>query len=201
MSTFWLCTGLKTSFKHKCVRKNLFPGACFFWDSGLSLRELDQKIKFGGIFGYGDSYLEFLFRHFKVIRLHAILQDAAGAVRPHIGKVSGYCHIIGRGSLSCLLRHVTGPFFRVYVKLFLPSIFNSVDFWSSLSWIVLDIELADKNFIKELRVPYDGNVQGYSFSLPEKYKPTKQSIWCTRKLHGLMYNSGCLDYGELANFF
>ena len=80
--------------------------------------------------------------------------------------------------------------FCLYVKLFVPSIFKSVDFWSSMSCIVLDIELADKNFIKELGVFFDGRVQGYSFRPPKTYKPTKQSFWCTRILHEIVWNSG-----------
>ena len=35
---------------------------------------------------------------------------------------------IGGGPNSCLLGHVTGQLFCLYVKIFLPSIFNSVDF-------------------------------------------------------------------------
>ena len=66
-------------------------------------------------------------------------------------------------------------------------------------WTVLDIELADKNVIKELGVFVDGKVQGYSFRPPKKYKPTKQAIWCTRNLHGIVWNSGRLDYSELSN--
>ena len=50
---------------------------------------MDQKIKFGGTIGYGNSYLEFLFRHFKKIGLHARLHDAAGAVRTHSDKGPG----------------------------------------------------------------------------------------------------------------
>ena len=76
------------SFEHNSVRKKFFPTACFCGDSRLSLREMDQKF-FGGTIGYGDSYLEFLFRHFKVFKLHAILRDAAGAVRAHSGKGLG----------------------------------------------------------------------------------------------------------------
>ena len=111
------------TFKHNSVRKNLFLSACFCWDSGLSLRE-DQKFKFG----YGDSYLEFLFRHFKVFGLNAILHDATGAVQTHSGKGPGYCYMIGRGPNSCVLGPVTGPLFCLCVKLFIPSIFNSVNF-------------------------------------------------------------------------
>ena len=77
MSIFRLYPGLKISFEHNGVRKDLFQSACFCWDSRFSLREMDQKFKFGGTIGYGDSYLEFLFRRSKVFRLHAILNGAA----------------------------------------------------------------------------------------------------------------------------
>ena len=148
MSIFRLYPGLKLSFEHNSVRKNLFLSAGFCWDSRLSLGEMDQKFIFGGTIGYGNSYLELLFRHFKIFRLHAILRDAAGAVRAHSGKGPGYCYIIGRGPNSCLLGHVIGILFCLYVKIFLPSIFNSVDFWISMSCIVLDIELTEKNILK-----------------------------------------------------
>ena len=89
---------------------------------------MDQQFKYGGTIIYGDSYLEFLFRHFKVFRLQAILHDAAAALRANSGKGPGYCYMIERGPNSCLLGHVTGLLFCLYVKIFLPSIFNSVDF-------------------------------------------------------------------------
>ena len=134
------------SFEHNSVRKILFLTACFGWDSGLSLREMDQKFKFGGLIGYGNSCLDSVFRYSKVFRLHAILNDAAGAVRSHSGKGRAYCYMIGRGPISCSpghvtgqifclyiprscsLGHVTGQIFCLYIELFLPSIFNSVDF-------------------------------------------------------------------------
>ena len=128
MSIFRLYTGFNMSFEHKSVRRNLFLSACFRWDSGHSLREMDQKFIFGGTIGYGDSYLEFLFRHFKVFKLHAILHDDVGAVRANSDKGPGYCYVIGRGPISCLLGHVTGLLFCLSVKIFPYSIFNSVDF-------------------------------------------------------------------------
>ena len=127
------------------------------------------------------------------------LYDAAGAVRTHSGKGPGYCYMIRRGPSSFLLGHVTGRLFCLYVKLFLPSIFNSVDFWSSLYCIVLDKELADENFIGESGVFIDGKFQGYSFCPPKKYKPTNQAFWRTWNLHGIVWNSGRLDYSELSN--
>ena len=116
------------SIEVNSVRKKLILSACFCWYSRLSLREMDQKFRFGGTIGYGNSYLELLLRQFKIFRPHAILHDAAGAVRAHSGKSPGYCYMIGRGTNSCLLGQVTGLLFCLYVKIFLPSFFNSVDF-------------------------------------------------------------------------
>ena len=65
--------------------------------------------------------------------------------------------------------------------------------------IVLDIELTDINVFKELGIFIDGKVQGYTFCPPKDYKPTRQAIWCTRYLHGIVWNSGRLDYSELPN--
>ena len=128
MSSFLLYLGLKMSFEHNSVCKNVFLRACFCWESGLSLREMDQKFRFGGTIRYGDSYLDSVFRYSKVFRLHAILQDAAGAVRLQTGKRLGYCYMIGRGPNCCLIGHVTGLLFCLYVKVFLLFIFNLVDF-------------------------------------------------------------------------
>ena len=103
--------GLKMSFEHNFVRKNLFVSARFCWDSSFFLCELDQKFPFGGLIGNGNSYLDSVFRYSKVLRLHAILHDAAGAVRLETDKGPGYCYMIGRRANSCLLGHVTGLLF------------------------------------------------------------------------------------------
>ena len=128
MSIFRLYHGIKMTFKRNSVRKNLYLSACLCWDSGVFLREMDQKFKFLGTIGYGDSYLELLFRLFNVFRLHAILQDATGAVRAHSSKGPRYCYMIGPGPYHCLRGQVTGLLFGLYVRLFLPSIFSSVNF-------------------------------------------------------------------------
>ena len=95
ISVFRLYLGLKMTFEHKSVRKNLFLSACFCWDSKLSLHEMDQNIEFGGLIGYGNSYLDSVFRYSKVFRLRAILHDAAGTVRSHSGKGPDYCYMNG----------------------------------------------------------------------------------------------------------
>ena len=180
ISVFRLYPGLEMSFEHNSVLRNLFLSACFCWDSRLSLREMDQKFEFGGLICYGNSCLDSVFRYSKFFRLLAILLDADGAVRSHSGKGPGYCYMIGRGAKSCLLGHVTGLLFCLYVKLFQPSIFNSVNLWSSMSLIVLDIELTEKDKTKVLGLFIDGSLQGVSFCPPKTFKPNKQTTWNTR---------------------
>ena len=113
ISVFRLYPGLKISFEHNSVRKKFFLSASFCWNSGLSLRDMDQKFEFGGLIGYGNSCLDSVFRYSKVFRLHAILHGAAGAVRSHSGKGPGYRFMIGRGTNSCLLGHMTGILFSL----------------------------------------------------------------------------------------
>ena len=121
-------SSLKLPFRHNSARKILFLSACYVWNDRVSPREMDQKISFCGLTGYRNSFSDCVFRYCKVFRLHAILHDAAGVVRSHIGKGPGYCNMIGRGPNSCLLSHVTELLVCLYVKIFLPTIFILVDF-------------------------------------------------------------------------
>ena len=72
------------------------------------------------------------------------------------GEELDYCYMVERETIACLLGQVTRLLFCLYVKLFLPSNFNSIDCLSSVSCIVLDIELADLNVKKTLGVFIDG---------------------------------------------
>ena len=66
-----------------------------------------------------------------------------------------------------------------------------------MSLIVLDIELTEKNVIKELGLFIDGSVQGFSFCPPKTFKPNKQTTWNTNHLHGIAWKSGKLEYEKL----
>ena len=125
---FRLHLKVKSKFFHNCTQKNLILSAYYFWDRTISLLEVDEKFLHGGKISYGDSYLDSVFWYSKVFRLHATLHDAAGAVRLQTGKGPVYCFMIGRGPNCCLLGHVTGTLHCLYLKIFLPSSFNLVDF-------------------------------------------------------------------------
>ena len=70
-----------------------------------------------------------------------------------------------------------------------------------MSCIVLDIELTDKNVIKELGLFIDGSVRGFSFCPQKTFKPNKQTSWNTKHLHRIAWSSGKLDYEKLFAVF
>ena len=128
VNVFRFYTGMKLGSTKNTVRKNLFLSACHCLEQKISLLEMDQEFPSWGSIGYGDSNLENIFRFSKVFRLHAILHDTAGCLYLHNGKGPGSFCLIGRGPNSCLLGHVTGLLYCLYLKLFRPSNFNLVDF-------------------------------------------------------------------------
>ena len=70
-----------------------------------------------------------------------------------------------------------------------------------MSLILLDIELTEKNIIKELGPFFDGSIQGFSFCPPKTFKPNKQTTWNTRHLHGIAWIRGKLDFEKLFAVF
>ena len=70
-----------------------------------------------------------------------------------------------------------------------------------MSCIVLDIELTEKNVIKELRLFTDGFVQGFSLCPTKTFEPNKQTTWNTRHPDGIAWSSGKLDYDKLFAVF
>ena len=66
-----------------------------------------------------------------------------------------------------------------------------------MSLIELDIELTEKNVIKELGLFTDCSVQGFSFCPPKYFKRNKQSTWNTNHLHGIAWIIGKVDYDKL----
>ena len=164
MSFFQLYLGLNFTIEHNSPRRSIFPSACFCCDTRLSLN-LEEPL----VMGFSSS--DFVFCHSKVFRLDAIVHDGAGAVRWNSGKLLFHEWTKTKFMFARSREWTT---LSRYVKLFLSSIFISVDFWSSMFCIVREIDVfEDENDIKEWGVVIDGNVPGYIFSAPKRYKPTK----------------------------
>ena len=108
-------------------RKNCFLAACKIWYRNVDLDEIDQKFPHGGRIGYGNSLLDFFLARSKIFRLHAILHDSAGAVKTTTDEGPGYCYMLPQLPSSCLLGHITGLFFCLYIKVCHPHIFKILD--------------------------------------------------------------------------
>ena len=67
--------------------------------------------------------------------------------------------------------------------------------------IVIDIELTEKNIVKELGLFIDGSVQGFPFCPPKSFKPNKHTTWNTSYLHGNAWSSGKLENEKLFAVF
>ena len=117
---FRLYPGLKMSFENNVVRKNLFLSACFCWYSRLSLLEKDQKLKFGGTIGYGDSYLEFHFVILKSLDYTQYYMMLLEHCKRIVAKVQATLAWLGEDQNHVCL--VTWLLYCLYVKLFLNSI-------------------------------------------------------------------------------
>ena len=111
---------LKLTIGLKIIRKHLFSGEVHVAVGMVEFLSWagPKKNKFDGTIGYGARTWNVHFIAPKVFRLHAVLYDAAGAVRRSSGKGPDYCYMMGRGRNSSLLDHVIGLLFSLYVKLF-----------------------------------------------------------------------------------
>ena len=154
VNVFRFHSGLKLRFTKINVSKNLFLSVC----------------------SYGVSHLGKMFRFSKLFRLHAILHDVACAVHLLNGKGPRYCYMIGRGPIWCSLRHMTLEFSFVLLETV-----SSLHFHFSrllvMSLLVLDIDCAEKNVVKEMGVFIHGEVIGSSFKPPKIYQPTHHTLW------------------------
>ena len=50
---------------------------------------------------------------------------------------------------------------------------------------VLDMESIENKIVKEMSVYKDKQIVGYSFLTPKKLKPTSQSTYFSKHLHGI----------------
>ena len=109
---------------------------------------------------------------------------------------------------SCLLGHITGLFFSIYIKICHPCILQMTDCWfffrrinpeERIQLVALDIVCSEGKIVKELGIFKDGSVLVYIFLPPRDYKPTFQAKWNIKNIHGIHWNNEKLDHAELAS--
>ena len=106
-------------YPENTARKNYFIAACKTLDNSIILDIANTTRPYGGTIGIGNSRLDVILKHFKIFRLHAILHDAAGYMRDCHEVGPGYCYVWNNFPInSCLLGHITGLSYCIYLKLF-----------------------------------------------------------------------------------
>ena len=116
-------------FADNTERKNYLLAVFYSHDPCVDLEVVNERAPFGGIIGIGNSKLENIFGNFKIFKLHAVLLDAAGFMRTNYSKGPGYIYFSNRFNClnSCLLGHVSGIVYCVYISTVLRKIYNKID--------------------------------------------------------------------------
>lgn len=110
---------IKRKYPGKSKRLLYFLATVQLLDPGIDL-EMTMKLRpYGGLIGIDDSKLDDYLNWSKILRLHAVLHDAAGYVYDTSKTGPGYlyawnCHV----SNSCFLGHFAGIMFCLVQKLF-----------------------------------------------------------------------------------
>lgn len=117
---------LSDEFADVGVRRKYFLAACQMWNPNVDLNFARKLRPYGGLIGIDNSSLDKYLKESKVLRLHAILHDSAGFVKDVTNMGPGYSYVIPCSIQSCLLGHVTGIIYCLYIKLFHRSLFSSL---------------------------------------------------------------------------
>ena len=118
---------LKENYPDYGKRFVYFLATCLHLDPHIDL-DIALKLRpYGGIIGIDNSSLDKFFRSFKILRLHAILHDAAGFVYELSEKGPGYSYVLPCPVTNEYLGHVTGLAFCLYVKTFKERLFSMLE--------------------------------------------------------------------------
>lgn len=108
-------------------RRSYFLAACLYFDPNIDL-EIALKLRpYGGVIGIDNSRLDNYLKGSKVLRLHAILHDAAGFVLEHSGEGPGYVYAVSCPISSPFVGHTTGIGFCLFHKVLRPTQFRMLE--------------------------------------------------------------------------
>ncbi len=104
-------------FPTNTVRKNFFLATCLSLDENTDLFAVNKLCPYGGIIGMGNSKLDNYLKFSKVIRVHAVLHDAAGFMKEYYDIGPGYCYAIPKVPFnSPFLGHISGILYCLYLS-------------------------------------------------------------------------------------
>ena len=114
----------ENKFGTKSERQKYFLAACLLFDPKIDLNIALKLRPYGGTIGIENSSLDNYLKFSKVLRLHAILHDAAGFVKEYSGKGPGYVYTVHFPLSWCIIGHLSGILFCTIAKLVNRRFFN-----------------------------------------------------------------------------
>ena len=84
-----------------------FLAACQYLDPDIDLEATLKLRLYGGLIGIDNSSLDYYFKSFKILRLHAILHNASGFVAEYSHKGPGYSYVLPCPITNEYLGHIT----------------------------------------------------------------------------------------------
>ena len=122
---------VKKTYPENSDRRKFFLTACslFFFSSENDLN-YDVAIKlrpYGGLIGIDDSSLDKYLKDSKLLRLHAILHDAAGFADEVHDTSPTYCYMLPWKCNHSLIGHLSGITFCIFVRLTRPELYQLLE--------------------------------------------------------------------------
>ena len=123
-------TSLKQTYPDNSNRRNYFLAACFLFFVRSDNLNYDILIKlrlYGGLIGIDNSSLDKYLKNSKILRLHAILHDAAGFIHEFYQQGPTYCYMLPWNCNNSLLGHLSGIAFCLFIKLKKPEVYHLLE--------------------------------------------------------------------------
>lgn len=117
--------GVSRLYLNNSDRHNYFLSVCKHLASDIDLEVVNEMFPYGGMIGINNSMLDVLLGRLKVFRLHAVLHDGCGYMKSHQSVGPGYTYAMSCGINNCLLGHMSGLSYCIYLKLFNRRIYHS----------------------------------------------------------------------------
>ena len=123
-------TSLKQTYPDNSKRRNYFLAASslFFVSSDNLNYDILIKLRpYGGLIGIDNSSLDKYLKNSKILRLHAILHDAAGFIHEFYQQGPTYCYMLPWNCNNSLLGHLSGIAFCLFIMLKRPEVYHLLE--------------------------------------------------------------------------
>ena len=120
---------LQKIYPDNSVRRNYFLAASSLFNESTDFDfDIAMKLRpYGGLIGIDNSSMDRFLKDSKILRLHAILHDAAGYIQEYCKQGPGYAYMLPCDINSPFAGHIIRIAFCWYTKLFKPITFHLLE--------------------------------------------------------------------------